>query len=899
MMHILLIVAAMATEVSGASWYVRTDGLDGNDGKSWETAQSTIQLGIDNCRVGDTLYIAEGVYHEGIVLKDGIAIIGGCAAGEYGTRKYPTFDSGERLRTFSDVLHSGGRTILDGTGLGTRLISCEQDCHRPTLVQDLILQNARHSQRGGGAWLRGKVTMRRCVVRGCSGTLCGGVLIKGDLPESSALGARLEDCLVHNCTATGHEWPDAGGVANFDGTLVHCTIANNYGDRYGGIHSESSVYDCTMWGNRNEYGFVDPTNYVSDESESGMSRADEGFEQQFFVYPWLSEQNEATAGPHFRDPATFAGVPTNKAEEDIMQAADYSIGEPAHRIEKMPPAVPRADNRNRKTISSENLEYTVPSYMSFLVDSTATLVSKEAPYCIAAQINGDPRKRMAFCWFTNEGVTRGEVQLLAKKDATVADFETSFSVENVSERSQVENVSERLAVETVFSTVSQIVENASERSQVENASVAQTVRSVSTSYLVPASPTTTPPLHYAISSSGILNKANISKNTAFRYVSHKALADDLQPSTDYSWRCGYEGHFSEIFHFRTADNRQKDFSFVYMTDSHIHNQEYIDATRQCAEAVARNERDARFCVFPGDFVDTGTENNSEWEWERWFEEAMKPVLRQMPLVPTDGNHDDSPLLNYTYHFNTDTTFNMTTQVRPQFAGINYSFTYGDMQLIAFSEQDFWRGEYDYSALTSEYLERDLGGWIHRQVEKEKNVKWRVGLVHKNLFSGSDHQRDKETPLLRATLLPVMRDCHIDLLLQGHDHTYEVIGPVDPDTKKPILSAISNQETVPVDAVRNITGKKDGTYDVSSGTLYFIGATCGAKRYTPLKREEMDASKHIHQVDNYFDLFTGMFGQPGAPSYTRVTVKKDYLLLESFNVLPNGKTELFNTLKIVK
>ena len=397
----------------------------------------------------------------------------------------------------------------------------------------------------------------------------------------------------------------------------------------------------------------------------------------------------------------------------------------------------------------------------------------------------------------------------------------------------------------------------------------------------------------------MIKNAKIDKNTAFRYESHKALVENLQPGTNYSYRVGYPGHWSEIGHFRTADAQQGEFSFVYMTDSHIQNKEYIDAARLCADAVARYEKNARFCVFPGDFVDTGTDKNSEWEWERWFEEAIKPVLRQMPLVPTDGNHDDSPLLNYTYHFNTDTTFNLETKVRPQFAGINYSFVYGDLQLIAFSEQDFWRGEYDYKAGTSEYLERDLGGWFRRQVAAAPEATWRVGLVHKNLFSGSDHQRDKETPLLRATMLPVMKDCHIDMVLQGHDHTYEVIGPVDPDTRKPILEAISDRKAVPVDSLSNLTGYKNGVYNVKNGTLYFIGATCGAKRYTPLTREEMDASYHIHQVKNYFDLFTGMFGQPGAPSYTRVTVNKKYLLLESFKVLPNGQTELFNTLIIEK
>ena len=770
----IICFVALALDVSAATWYVRTDGEDGSDGRSWETAQESIRLGIDNCKPGDTLLIEAGTYYEGIVLKDGIAVIG------------------------------VGEVIVDGTNLGARLLTCEDDCQHPTLVQNIIFQNASHDQRGGAAWLRGKVTMRRCVVRGCSGLQCGGVLIKGDLPEASALGAKLEECLVHNCSATGHMWPDAGGVANFDGTLTHCTVANCYGDRYGGIHSESSVYDCTFWGNRNEYGFVDPTNYVSDESISGESRADEGFEDHFFTKPWLDADNEAPDGPHFRDPATFAGVPETPAEQAIMLAADYRKGAPTHRIASMPPA--RRQEQATDYILYTHVDYTVPSFIAHLTDPSVPLEPKENPYCMVATINGDPKTRMAFCWFTNEGVRNGLVQIVPKAKATSKDFESD-------------------AVQTLNATV-----------------------------------TTTVPLHYAISSSGILKAAHIDKHTAFRYESHKALADNLQPGTAYSYRVGMPGHWSEIGHFRTADEEQGEYSFIYMTDSHIQNREYVDAARLCANAVARNEKNARFCVFPGDFVDTGTDNNSEWEWERWFEEALKPVLLTMPLVPTDGNHDDTPLMNYNYHFNTDTTFNTETQVRPQFAGINYSFVYGDMQLIAFSMQDFWRGEYDYQAGTSEYLERDLGGWFKRQVEKSPATPWRVGLVHKNLFSGSDHQRDKETPLLRATMLPVMKDCKINLVLQGHDHCYEVIGPVD-------------------------------------STLYFIGATCGAKRYTPLTREEMDASKHIHHVENYFDLFQKPFAQPGAPSYTRVTVRKERLTLETFIVREDGKTELFNTIEI--
>ena len=759
----ILFFVALALQASAAALYVRPGG--------------SINRNLAMCKPGDTLFVKEGVYHEAVVLKDGVAIIG------------------------------QGDVVLDGTGLNTRLVSCDGDCVLPTLVSHLTLQNARHDQRSGAAWLRGKVTMSECVVRGCSGVQCGGVLIKGDLPEASALGARMEDCLVHNCSATGHEWPDAGGVANFDGTLSRCTIANCYGDRYGGIHSESSVYDCIFWGNRSEYGFVDPSNYVSDESISGISRADEGFEDHFFAKPWLSHHNEAPEGPHFRDPATFAGVPLTDAEQAIMLAADYRIGAPTHRIAGMPPASPAHEPVIEPVPLP--LDYTVPSYIAHRLDPNVLLQPKENPYCVVATVNGDPQTRMAFCWFTNEGVTEGVVQLLPKAHATAEDFAAGTPIMNVA-----------------------------------------------------ATATTTPPLHYAISTSGLLKSARLDKHTAFRYVSHKALATDLQPGTDYSYRVGFEGHWSEPAYFRTAQAGDSSYSFIYMTDSHIQNREYIDEARLCAEAVAKHEPDARFCVFPGDFVDTGTDNNSEWEWERWFEEALRPVLRQMPLVPTDGNHDDSPLLNYTYHFNTDTSFNAYTRVRPQFAGINYAFVYGPMQLIAFSMQDFWRGEYDYAGGTSEYLTRDLGGWIRQQVAAAPDAAWRVGLVHKNLFSGSDHQRDKETPLLRATMLPVVKECGIQLVLQGHDHCYEVIGPVD-------------------------------------NTLYFIGATCGAKRYTPLTREEMEASKHIHRVENYYDLFQHPFAQPGAPSYTRVTVSPKHLVLDTYKVLPDGGIEKFNTVTLNK
>ena len=413
-----------------------------------------------------------------------------------------------------------------------------------------------------------------------------------------------------------------------------------------------------------------------------------------------------------------------------------------------------------------------------------------------------------------------------------------------------------------------------------------------------ATPTTTKPLNYAVSTSGLIKATKMDPKTKFTYVSHKAIAENLTPGTTYSWRVGYEGHWSEVAQFTTKEATQGEYSFVYMTDSHIMDQEYVDNARWCATAVANNAADARFCVFPGDFVETGTNANSEWEWERWFEESIRPVIMKMPIVPTDGNHDDSDNLNYNYHFNTDNAFNQAAKTKPQFDGITYSFEYGDVLFMVYSLQDWWRASgSSASARRSSYLSTDLKNWFYDQVEAHPNAKYRVTLSHKNIFSGSGHSVDEETPMFRDIMLPIFADCQIDLAIQGHDHCYEVIGPVNPWTRKVVDGAVTDLETVPASAEKNATGKKGGTYVTDDGTLYFIGATCGRKRYSPYSRAKMDDNYNKHYVENYFDLFTGMFGQPGAPSFTKFTVKSDCLEVNSYTADKNGNATLLNTMKV--
>ncbi|MFH1597566.1 MAG: MopE-related protein [Patescibacteria group bacterium] len=58
----------------GNTYYVKTDGSNGNSGTSWDQAWSSIEYGINNISGGDTLLVADGDYYETEAGNDGRGI---------------------------------------------------------------------------------------------------------------------------------------------------------------------------------------------------------------------------------------------------------------------------------------------------------------------------------------------------------------------------------------------------------------------------------------------------------------------------------------------------------------------------------------------------------------------------------------------------------------------------------------------------------------------------------------------------------------------------------------------------------------------------------------------------------------------------------------------------------
>lgn len=401
--------------------------------------------------------------------------------------------------------------------------------------------------------------------------------------------------------------------------------------------------------------------------------------------------------------------------------------------------------------------------------------------------------------------------------------------------------------------------------------------------VLPAVDEMTSELNYSIDKNYL---AGIEPNQKVRYMSHKALATGLEPATTYSYRVGNEGAWSEIGQFTTAASSYADgYSFIYITDTQAQNDEMFAVSAKTVHTAHQMVPDARFCLVNGDLVETSKANNSEWESEQWFA-TMQDVWLNLPLVPAQGNHDTSVNQNWAWHFNTDRSFDKTAM-----PGTVYSFVQGDALFLVINYEDW---------ATAGYFDA-LATWMRQQVEAHKDVKWRIATFHKNMFTGSkSHQSDADGRKVREAMLPVFAELGINVALQGHDHIYEVLGPVSLDTKTLITGEVSDVQTVEPAGVReNMTGKQGGTFDVSQGTLFFLNNSAGKKKYEPRTEAEMTAAYTDHEVQNYWGLFSGKFGQTGEPTFSHVTVKEAEITFDTYTVDDRGNATLFDSFRVVK
>ena len=232
---------------------------------------------------------------------------------------------------------------------------------------------------------------------------------------------------------------------------------------------------------------------------------------------------------------------------------------------------------------------------------------------------------------------------------------------------------------------------------------------------------------------------------------HSATFKNLTPETKYVFRVGDGTNWSEWSPFQTASKSAKPFSFIYFGDAQ--NNIKTHWSRVIREAFKDAPR-AAFLLHCGDLVDQA--NNDEL-WGEWFYGGGW-INRTMPSLATPGNHEykNGKLSGHWRHLFT----------LPE---------HGPKGL----EETVYYIDYQGARIISLNSTKDLDAqvkWFH-EVMKTNKSRWTIVAMHHPIYSTA---RDRDNKNLRDKFKPLFDQYKIDIVLQGHDHSYGRTRLVDKD-----------------------------------------------------------------------------------------------------------------------
>ncbi len=267
---------------------------------------------------------------------------------------------------------------------------------------------------------------------------------------------------------------------------------------------------------------------------------------------------------------------------------------------------------------------------------------------------------------------------------------------------------------------------------------------------------------------------------------YRATATELSPRTNYRYRVGDGAQTTSEWHtFTTAAQGAQPFGFLYFGD--IQNDITAGAAPVVRAALAA-EPDAELAVHAGDLIDHA---NNDSQWGQWYDAFGSQVTGGINHVATPGNHEYSGT-SISDHWSPQ--FPGAGNGPDQGADLTETVYYTDYQGVRFVVLN---SNYRNAAplLPSRWLDQQQE-WLQGVLEDNPN-EWTVLTFHHPLFSNSP---GRDNGPLRQSWLETLEEYDVDLVLQGHDHSYSRGNLVANRTEDP------NTHTGPVYAV-TVTGPK--------------------------------------------------------------------------------------------
>lgn len=376
------------------------------------------------------------------------------------------------------------------------------------------------------------------------------------------------------------------------------------------------------------------------------------------------------------------------------------------------------------------------------------------------------------------------------------------------------------------------------------------------------------------------------------YKSNQVTVNNLKENTTYYYRYYKNGSPSETASFKT--HSFSNYSMLYVGDPQIgaskgqttstgeklENKSDLDtAARNDAFSWNRNlniameqNPDISFILSAGDQINKnvkGKDPGNEIEYAGFLNAEW---MKSLPVATAIGNHDTTNV-SYQYHFNNPNH----TELGRTTAGGDYYYKYGPALYVILNTNNYNCAEHEQA--------------MRQAVQMYPHTNWRIVMIHQDIYgSGLDHS-DSDGIVLRTQLIPLMDKFDVDVVLQGHDHTYSRSYLLKSDEKDH-----SNYKFHDWDNVENQVGSvlpyTDASY-LADNNCYTIANTMpdsitNADGTLYMEANSATGSKYYELIPNQQDYIAAR-SQNWNPSYSVIRVNHSTFAIDTYEIV-DGKTQ---------
>lgn len=233
---------------------------------------------------------------------------------------------------------------------------------------------------------------------------------------------------------------------------------------------------------------------------------------------------------------------------------------------------------------------------------------------------------------------------------------------------------------------------------------------------------------------------------------HTVSFTKLTPKTPYVYRVGDGENWSEWFQFQTASPQPEPFSFIYFGDAQ---NDIRSMWSRVIREAARDAPKAAFMLHAGDLINRA---DNDADWGEWFQ-AGGPLHAMIPCIATTGNHEYKVVNKIA---GVPIRSELSKYWKPSFAfpangpeGLEETVYFIDFQGVRIV------------SLNSNDRHVMQATWLDKVLTDNPN-RWTILTFHHPLYSTAI---GRDNPMIRTAWQGVIDKHKVDLVLQGHDHSY--------------------------------------------------------------------------------------------------------------------------------